>query len=338
MLIPERSSKDFQVQARMVGQSPSFLRAIERLPAIATSDAPVLITGDSGTGKELVARAIHYLSKRQSFAFLAINCGSFPDTLLESEFFGHERGAFTSAHIRREGLIAQANEGTLFLDEVDSLSPKAQVDLLRVIQDKKFRTIGSRMEQESDVRFVAATNSAIRPLLQSGAFREDLFYRLCVFTVSLPPLRERTEDILLLANHFLQKHSTLTGKTLTLSPQVCSALVSYDWPGNIRELENSIIRGIYLSQTGTIELGDIGLASANEALAKCNGRQTYRAAKQEAVEAFERAYLGRLMLEHGGNVSHAARAAGKDRRDLGKLLRKYREDPTVSQYRYKSTP
>jgi len=161
----ERSPKDFQAQARIVGQAPSFLRAIEKLPAIALSDAPVLITGESGTGKELVARAIHYLSKRESFAFLAINCGSFPDALMEAEFFGHERGAFTSAHMRRDGLIAQADRGTLFLDEVDSLSLKAQIDLLRVLQEKKFRTIGSTMEKESDVRFVAATNSAVGPLL-----------------------------------------------------------------------------------------------------------------------------------------------------------------------------
>ncbi len=336
MSIPERSSTDFQTQARMVGQSPSFLRAIEKLPAIAMSDAPVLITGESGTGKELVARAIHYLSKREPFAFLAINCGSLPDSLLESEFFGHERGAFTSAHARREGLIAQANRGTLFLDEIDSMSLKAQIDLLRVIQDKKFRTIGSSAERESNVRFIAATNSPVDTLLQSGAFREDLFYRLCVFTVSLPPLRERGDDILPLAHHFLEKHSALTGKPLKLSPAACSALISYDWPGNIRELENAIIRGIYLSQTETIEPGDIRLTFANPAT-KSNGHQTYRVAKQEAVETFERAYLGRLMLEHAGNVSHAARAAGKDRRDLGKLLKKYREDPAVSQHRFKPT-
>jgi len=337
MISPGRSSNDFQAQARIVGQAASFLRAIEKLPMIAVSDAPVLVTGESGTGKELVARAIHYLSRRESYPFLAINCGSFPDTLLESEFFGHERGAFTSAHMRRDGLIAQANRGTLFLDEVDSLSLKAQIDLLRVLQEKKFRTIGSTMERESDVRFVAATNSVMGPLLQSGAFREDLFYRLCVFTVDLPPLRERKEDIFPLASHFLQKHSALTGRTLTLSPEVCSALISYDWPGNIRELENTIIRGIYLSQTSTMELGDIALGSTNAASVKYDGRQSYRAAKQEAVEAFDRAYLERLMLEHGGNVSHAARAAGKDRRDLGKLLKKYKEDPRVSQYRCKPT-
>jgi transcriptional regulator with PAS, ATPase and Fis domain len=324
MVSPERGSKDFQVQARMVGQAPSFLRAVEKLPAIAVSDAPVLVTGESGTGKELVARAIHYLSKRQSYAFLAINCGSFPDALMESEFFGHERGAFTSAHIRRDGLLAQAKRGTLFLDEVDTLSSKAQIDLLRVLQENKFRTIGSTQEQESNVRFVAATNAAVGPLLQSGAFREDLFYRLCVFTVFLPPLRERKEDILPLAKHFLQKHTPLTDKTLTLSHEVCSALVSHEWRGNIRELENTIIRGIYLSQSGTIELADIGLGSPDSTSIKPNGPQPFKAAKQKAVEAFERAYLARLMLEHGGNVSHAAQAAGKDRRDLGKLLKKYK--------------
>jgi len=158
-----------------------------------------------------------------------------------------------------------------------------------------------------------------------------------VFTVFLPPLRERKEDILPLAKHFLQKHSLLTGQSLTLSPEVCRALESHEWPGNIRELENTIIRGIYLSQSGTIEIADIGLTSRDATPAKLDSHQSYRVAKQKAVESFERDYLGRLMREHGGNVSHAARAAGKDRRDLGKLLKKYREDPLVTLSRYKPT-
>jgi DNA-binding NtrC family response regulator len=328
---------DLRAQARMVGKSSSFLRAIEKLPAIARSDAPVLIAGESGTGKELVARAIHYLSQRSSYAFLAVNCGSFPDALLESEFFGHERGAFTNAHIRRDGLIAQANRGTLFLDEIDSLPVKAQVDLLRVLQDKKFRTLGSTAEQESNVRFVAATNSPIGPLLQSGAFREDLFYRLCVFTVHLPPLRERKEDILPLAEHFLKKHSSRGSAALRLSAEVCAALISHEWPGNIRELENTIIRGIYLSQTGLIECEDIGLKPSGDVLATGPSSRSFKAAKQEAVAMFEREYLGRLMCDHAGNVSHAARAAGKDRRDLGKLLKKYRLDPKLYYSRYETT-
>jgi transcriptional regulator with PAS, ATPase and Fis domain len=319
----ERSPEDFQIEAGIVGRSQSLLRAVGKLPAIARSDAGVLICGESGTGKELVARAIHYLSERGPFAFLAVNCGAFPDALLESEFFGHERGAFTGAHARRDGLIAQANRGTLFLDEVDSLTMKAQVNLLRVLQDKKFRCLGSTSEKRSDVRFIAASNQAMGPLVQSGSFREDLYYRLCVFTFYLPPLRDRKDDILPLAEHFLRKHALSNGVAMKLSPGVRSALESYDWPGNIRELENTIIRGIYLNRNGTIELEDIGLAVPEVAKDKSRSPRSFKAAKQEAVEAFEREYLGRLMLEHRGNVSHAARAAGKDRRDFGKLLKKY---------------
>ncbi len=329
----ERRPEDFQIEAGIVGQSRALLRAVEKLPAIARSDAGVLICGESGTGKELVARAIHYLSERAPFAFMAVNCGSLPDGLLESEFFGHERGAFTGAHARRDGLIAQANRGTLFLDEVDSLTMKAQVNLLRVLQDKKFRCLGSTAERESNVRFIAASNRAMRPLVQSGGFREDLYYRLCVFTVFLPPLRERKNDILPLAEHFLRKHAPTKGIAMKLSPVVQSALESYEWPGNIRELENTIIRGIYLNHNGTIELEDIGLTLPDSAKDKVRVPQSFKAAKQEAVEAFEREYLGRLMLEHRGNVSHAARAAGKDRRDLGRLLKKYQLDTEVAEVR-----
>jgi transcriptional regulator with PAS, ATPase and Fis domain len=325
-MIRERSPEDFQTEAGIVGQSRSLLRAVEKLPAIARSDVGVLICGESGTGKELVARAIHYLSERAPFAFMAVNCGSFPDGLLESEFFGHERGAFTGAHSRRDGLIAQANRGTLFLDEVDSLTMKAQVNLLRVLQDKKFRCLGSTAERESNVRFIAASNRPVSALVQSGSFREDLYYRLCVFTVFLPPLRERKDDILPLAAHFLRKHAPAKGVAIKLSPEVRSALEAYEWPGNIRELENTIIRGLYLSRNGTIELEDIGLTLPESAKDKSRVPQSFKAAKQEAVEAFEREYLGRLMQEHGGNVSHAARAAGKDRRDLGRLLKKYQLD------------
>jgi DNA-binding NtrC family response regulator len=317
---------DFRYGKRMVGRAPAFLRAIEKLPAIAESEAPVFIFGESGTGKELVARAIHYLSSRSGFAFLAVNCGSFPDSLLESEFFGHERGAFTNAHASREGLVAQADGGTLFLDEIDHLPAKAQVDLLRVLQDKRFRALGSTVERQSNVRFVAACNSTIGPLIDSGGFRADLFYRLCVFTISLPPLQRRTDDILPLAEHFLQKHCPPNRDLPILAPEARSALLGYSWPGNIRELENAIIRGIYLSKDGIIGVDDLKLGVEAGRMAKPEGPDSFKAAKQRAVEAFEKDYLDRLMSVHRGNVTNAARAAGKDRRDLGKLLKKHRVD------------
>ena len=177
--------------SNLVGGAPSFVEAISQIPAITKSDASVQIRGETGTGKELVARAIHYMSGRDRFPFVALNCGSFPDTLFEDELFGHERGAFTGAHGRREGLIAQAKKGTLFLDEVDTLSQKAQVDLLRVLQDKRYRAIGSATEQEADLRILAATNATLEDLIRTAHFRADLYYRLCIFTVDLPPLRER---------------------------------------------------------------------------------------------------------------------------------------------------
>src|SRR5215472_4396066 len=195
--------RDSQALAKLVGEAPAFAKAIKQLPAVAKSGATALITGETGTGKELVARAIHYLSARTSQPFVAVNCGSLPDTLLEDELFGHERGAFTGAHVRRDGLIAQAEKGTLFLDEVDTLPAKAQIDLLRVLQDKRFRTIGSSVEHKADVRIVAATNAPLELLVQSGGFRADLYYRLSVFPIFLPVLRDRREDIPALAAHFL---------------------------------------------------------------------------------------------------------------------------------------
>jgi two-component system, NtrC family, response regulator GlrR len=329
-----RRLRDAQALAKLVGQSPIFLKAIEQLPMIAKDEATVLISGETGTGKELIARAIHYLSDRAPFPFVAINCGSLPETLLEDELFGHERGAFTDAHVRRSGLIAQAEKGTLFLDEVDTLTAKAQVTLLRVLQDKKFRILGSRGEQEADVRIVAATNAPLHQLMQVGGFRADLYYRLCVFSINLPPLRDRKEDIFLLALHFLKKYRPADGKTLQLATSARKALLSYSWPGNIRELESALIRGIRLCETNSIEEKDLGIPCSNEK-APDGPPGTFRrspslkAMKQKAIEAFERDYLVHLMCEHQGNVSHAARAAGKERRDLGKLLKKYHIDPKL---------
>jgi len=318
--------------SKLVGSAPTFLKAIEQIPAVARSEATALISGESGTGKELVARAIHYLSERAAFPFVAINCGSLPDTLLEDELFGHERGAFTSAHMRREALIAQADRGTLFLDEVDTLAAKAQVDLLRVLEDKRFRAIGSSLQQEVDVRIVAATNVPPDQLLRSGNFRADLYYRLGTFSINLPPLRDRKEDIPALAAHFLQKQAPTDKRTLRLSPSAYAALLSWDWPGNVRELESAIVRGIHLCRTDLIEIEDLGLQSnvgkASAAAPPTSGKlHSFRAMKREIITVFEREYLAHLMSEHQGNVSQAARAAGKERRDLGKLLKKHGLDP-----------
>jgi DNA-binding NtrC family response regulator len=326
--------RDAQVLAKLVGQAPAFIKAIQWLPAIAKDEAAVLIEGETGTGKELIARAIHYLSERAPLPFVPVNCGALPETLLEDELFGHERGAFTDAHMRRPGLIAQAEKGTLFLDEVDTLTPKAQVALLRVLQDKKFRILGSRGEQEADVRVVAATNAPLDHLVQNGAFRADLYYRLCVFSIKLPPLRDRKEDIILLASYFLTKYGSVDGVPPLLSPSARVALISHSWPGNVRELESAIVRAIRLRQADSIESEDLGLppavtASAAAALGSASGLQTFKTLKQKAIGTFERDYLVRLMCQYQGNVSHAALAAGKERRELGKLLKKYQIDPKL---------
>lgn len=319
---------DTQSRARLIGRAPSFLKAIERLGAVARSEVSVVITGETGTGKEMVARAIHYLSRRAAYPFVPVNCGALPDTLIESEIFGWERGAFTDAQTRRQGLIAQAGRGTLFLDEVDALTPRAQVSLLRVLQDKTFRALGSTCQHRANVRFISASNVPLAQLARSGGFRMDFFYRLCVFSIILPPLRERREDIPLLASYFLKKHGSDEGESYGFTSEALTALTSYDWPGNIRELENVVLRGLLLRRAEAIELGDLGLPPGG--LEACQEKRfprlTFRAAKKLAVDAFEHDYLARLLGEYGGNISQAARAAGKERRDLGRLLKKHSLD------------
>jgi DNA-binding NtrC family response regulator len=326
--------RETQALEKLVGKADSFLQAIKNLPAITRGDASAVISGETGTGKELVARAIHYVSKRARYPFIPINCGALPDTLLEDELFGHERGAFTDAHARRQGLIAQADKGTVFLDEVDALSARAQIVLLRVLQDKRFRAIGGACEHQADVRIIAATNTSLEELVRAGRFRSDLFYRLSIFSLHLPPLRERREDLPMLASHFAQKHSLPDQKTPAISSSALAAMMTYDWPGNVRELENAIIRGIHFCQNETIETGDLGIRLPEERtpatiVSSQNELPSFKVRKQEVIEAFERDYLTLLMQKHHGNVTQAARAAGKERRDLGKMLKKYRIDPKL---------
>src|SRR6266850_2109714 len=245
--------------ADFIGEAPAFRAVVARLPGLARTDGVVLIDGETGTGKELVARAIHQLGPRAARPFVAVNCGALVDTLLEGELFGHERGAFTDAHARRQGLIAHAAGGTLFLDEAETLSPRAQVVLLRVLQERTFRAVGSSSEQRVDVRFIAATNAGLDRLVQSGQFRADLYYRLCVFSVTLPPLRQQREDILPLATHFLSLHARNDGFVPRLSAATMRALLTFEWPGNVRELQSAIVRAVHLAKDGVIEVGDLGL-------------------------------------------------------------------------------
>ena len=302
---------DAQAFGALVGEDPAFVKAVAQLPAAARSDAAVLISGETGTGKELVARAIHYLSDRAPLPFVSVNCGSLADPLLDDALFGRE-------------------PGTLFLDEVEALTDRGQLTLLRGVQDPTLRAGGSSAERRGGVRFVAATNVDLWPRVQAGAFRPDLYYRLCVFSISLPPLRERKDDILPLALHFLKKHAGPERAVPTLAPSARAALEAFGWPGNVRELENAMIRAGQVCRAGSIDVDDLGLPGRSDALYLPPGpRGSFKILKRQAVEAFEREYLTRILSEHRGNVTHAARTAAKDRRDLGRLLKKYAIDPRI---------
>ena len=315
------------VLSDLVGRAPAFDDVLAKLPVVARADDAVLVTGETGTGKDLVARAIHELGPRARGPVVSVSCGSLVDTRLEDELFGHERGPGDDPHAR--GLVSRAAGGTLFLDEAETLTPRAQIALLRVLQDRTFRAVGSTVEQRVDVRFVAATSAGLEHMVQAGTFRADLYYRLCVFSIYLLPLRDRREDILPLAAHFLEKHGRPGGK-LQLSPGAVEALLAFDWPGNVRELENTIVRAVNHVIDGVVHAGDLGLGphGASHVVSDAAGTpQSYKSQKRRFLEAFERQYLTRLMTEHLGNVTHAARAAGKERRDLGKLLKRHGFDP-----------
>ena len=327
--------REAQALSRFIGDAACFLEVVARLPLLARTDASVVINGETGTGKELAARALHYLGPRAERPFVPVNCGSLPDNLLEDELFGHERGAFTDARSRRAGLVVQANGGTLFLDEVDSLTARAQVALLRVLQDRTVRALGAERIQNVDVRFIAATNADLMALVQQGTFRSDLYYRLNVINLTLPPLRERGDDVILLARHFLRHFNPDESRRFVFTPDAEDALRTHDWPGNVRELENTIQRAIAFAPGREIGPADLGLSGgqlllapeARAAATRVQNDRPFREAKRAAVEAFEREYLSRVLRAAGGNVTQAARMARKERRDFGRLVRKYELDP-----------
>ncbi len=312
----------------MLGNSPVFHDMCGLLARMARCDAAVLIEGETGTGKELAARAIHYQSSRRTGPFVPLNCGAIPDSLVESELFGHRRGAFTDAKQNSPGVIALADSGTLFLDEIDALSPKAQVTLLRFLQERKVRALGSSTEQSINVRIIAASNRKLADLVGQGSFRRDLYYRLNVLFVQLPPLRLRGNDVLLIAESLLRELAQRHDRpVLRLTEDTKSFLLRYDWPGNVRELENLIEREFLLSDsTQTLQMTAtpaLTREDSEERRALTRSNLNYRTAKAELVAAFDRRFLHKLMQDSRGNVSEAARAAGKERRELGRLLRKY---------------
>jgi DNA-binding NtrC family response regulator len=335
-----------------------LLHALQAISILGQYEAPVLITGETGTGKEMAARGLHYCGLRAEKPFIALNCATFTDDLFTSEFFGHKKGAFTDAREEKRGLLATAKGGTLFLDEIDSLTPKSQASLLRFLQAYEYRPVGSETVHRADVRIVTSSNRDLEALIANGEFRQDLYYRLYIFNIHMPALRQRPDDIPLLTNHFLAQfnHQYRLGEK-TLSPGLKAMLREHHWPGNIRELENLIHR-LYLSGTDPeIDRDALGILAPMHDLASVQPLATSRGEsgqscdrdidpdpasenhsrepesaqtsfnfsrdKRAAIERFEKQYVARLLERAGGNVTRAANLCGKERRALGKLVKKY---------------
>jgi two-component system response regulator GlrR len=308
---------------QLIGQSPSFLAETAKIPLIAKSDSSVLISGETGTGKEVVGRAIHYLSPRAGEPFVPVNCGAIPVELIENELFGHEHGAFTGAGGSRVGLIQEAKQGTLFLDEVNSLPLLAQVKLLRFLQSKEYRPLGSTKSLQGDVRIIAATNSNLEAEVEAGTLRRDLYYRLNVVPIVLPPLRERSADIILLARHFLAQYAAkLNIPAVAFSQEAERKLLLYSWPGNVRELEHVIERVAVLGTGKIVQEDQIILPGENNHLTQLS----FQEMKVKVISQFETEYIQSLLTAYRGNISKAAQAAHKERRTFWELVRKHKID------------
>src|ERR1700674_1562522 len=322
---------------RIIGQAPAIRRAMELALSVADTQTSVMIQGESGTGKELLANLIHYNSGREDQPYVKLNCGAIPETLLESELFGHEKGAFTDARARRQGRFEEANGGTLFLDEVGEMSLSAQVRLLRVLQDGEFTRVGGNDVIKTDVRVVAASNVDLKRAVDLGTFRQDLFYRLSVFPITLPPLRERPEDIHPLVIHFLEHYKQKTGRFISgISKDALQALITYEWLGNVRELENAIERAVIIASGRQIELEDLPEAISRIALqeqdrikverakAASEGRTTtFAVTVPSSMDEIERQAIEATLDYTGGDKTHAARALGIGRKTLYRKLELY---------------
>jgi DNA-binding NtrC family response regulator len=297
----------------IIAKSPKMLKIFELIRIVAPSSATILITGETGTGKEIVARAIHHQSKRQSKPFIATSCAALPESLLESELFGHEKGSFTGAVERKKGKFEAADKGTLFLDEIGEINANTQVHLLRALEEKKITRIGSNEEFSVDTRVITATNKDLRRMVLEGQFREDLYYRLKVVTINLPALKERREDILPLAEHFLKKYAEENDKdVINLSPEVIEFMLNYAWPGNVRELENMIEHGVILSMSNAVTMAELPQDTLHPTLAE-----------EKTIEAVTKNHILHVLEETRGNISEAAKILGIQRMTLYNKLKKY---------------
>lgn len=298
---------------QMVGESPAIMKVFDLIKTVAPTDTSVMIKGESGSGKELIARAIHSNSPRRFFPIITVNCGGLTEGLTESEFFGHEKGAFTGALYRRKGKFEMANGGTIFLDEVGNIDPKSQTDLLRVIETKQFSRVGGDEVIKVDFRLICATNRDLELAVKNGTFREDLYYRLNVFSISIPPLRERRSDILLLCNYFLKKLATSINKPITeFSSEAMEQLKTYHWPGNVRELKNAIERAVVVAKGSCITVDDLPIPPCPKAVPE-----------DQRLEAVESAHIKNVLEETGWNITRAAEILNIDRTTLYNKIEKY---------------
>jgi len=297
----------------LIGESPEMRKIYELINTVAGADTTVLIYGESGTGKELVAKAIHINSPRKYFPMITVNCGALPESLLESELFGHERGAFTGAQYKRKGKFELADNGTIFLDEIGLVSPKTQIDLLRVIESKQFTRVGGNDLISSNFRVICATNESLEEMVKDGRFREDLYYRLNVFSITIPPLRDRKEDIPHLAEHFLNKFASGMNRNIKgISKDAMEFLQSYPWPGNVRELENAIERAVVMRRSGEIKPDDLPF-----------NIHAQKSDEEEALEIVEKKHIIRMLEKYGFNISKVAKVLGIDRVTLYNKMSKY---------------
>jgi len=323
----QRRIKEKEPFEHLVGTSSAMERVYQTIQMIAKTDVTVLITGESGTGKDLAAKAIHALSHRCDQPYVTVNCPTLPENILESELFGYKKGAFTDASSDKIGLFEEAQGGTIYLDEIGDIAPTIQTKLLRVLQEKEIKPLGQTKSIRVDVRVIASTNRDLKEKIRKQEFRGDLFYRLNVLTVHMPPLRERKEDIPLLAEHFLRYYCKEFGKPhKSLSPELMDLLLKKNWEGNVRELENIINRAILLSTGDLIKPYEIGWTP--EPADSCVvGREIhgmhYKEAKEEVLHRFHAEYLGELLRRNGGNVTHSARECGLERQALQQILRRY---------------
>lgn len=306
-------------QETIIAESPQMQHVLQMVDTVAQTDSTVLIHGESGTGKEVIARAIHNRSQRRLFPLVAVNCGAFPETLLESELFGHERGAFTGAQYRRKGKIELADGGTLFLDEIGDISPKTQLDLLRVLETHQFTRLGGNQVVHSDFRLICATNKNLEEEVRKGNFREDLYYRINVFFILIPPLRERKEDIPALAHYFLQKYARTMNKPFTdIAPDAMQLLKEYRWPGNVRELENAIERAMVVGVPPAIQARDLPFFQTVNA-----PDPAAPVPESDSLEAIEKAHILSVLNRTGWNIKRSAEILKIDRVTLYNKIKKF---------------